>query len=78
MKSLAKESPHELAMPSTPYYPSFHVDSQQMPEILNWEVGEEYPFKAKIKMTHKDESEHGAGSVFEITQYERKNKKLGD
>lgn len=42
-----------------PYYPSLHLDSKQLSEIKNWEVGKSYTITLKIKQTSKIENDKG-------------------
>lgn len=48
-------------MPSGPNFPSMYVDSKQMPEIDDWEVGMEYELTIRVKMKSYSVSDRGDG-----------------
>lgn len=75
MKSLQIQRNHSLDYPEMPQYPRIYVDSKQMSEIGDWEVGETYELKVKIKMTGKTETENRVDGNFDVIAYERTNKK---
>lgn len=68
-------------VPSGPNYPSLYVDSKQIPEIEDWEVGLEYELTVRVKMSSYSVSERGDGrSNAELTveSYERETEKSLD
>lgn len=87
MKSLGQMPERSLEMCSIPYgdskgpyFPSFYVNSKQMPEIDEWKVGEEYVITVKVKMnsfTSNDDAQNGAKSSanIELLEYATKTQK---
>ena len=86
MKSLGKTPSKELegsyvesTSPEKTYFPSFYVDSKQMPDIDNWEVGEEYTITVKVKMCSYSLSEREDKSMssaeIEVLEYATKSPK---
>ncbi len=70
----------EFSMPGHfgPDYPCLYVDSVQMPEIEEWEVGEEYEIKVKVKMKSYSISDGGDGrsrAELSVESYERNSEK---
>ena len=71
-KSLEKKTRRiaDFDMPEEPHFPMLHVDSKQVPEILEWKVGEEYEIKIKIRQTSFTEREGSLPEAgFEIISY---------
>lgn len=86
MKSLGKNPSKELegsyvesTTPEKIYFPSFYVDSKQMPDIDNWEVGKEYTITVKVKMCSYSLSEREDKSMssaeIEVLEYATKTPK---
>lgn len=55
--------------------PSFYVNGQQMPEIKDWEVGEEYQLVVNVTMKSKNENDDKIDGRFEIGAYKHMPKK---
>ena len=76
MKSLEKKTRSLDPFDMEPSFPSFRVDSEQMPEILKWKTGEEYKITVKI---HQEDYHESDGEVpharFTIRSYDTKNGK---
>lgn len=64
-----------------PDFPCLYVDSVQMPEIDEWEVGEEYEIKIKVKMKSYSINDEGSDrdqrsrAELSVESYERKTEK---
>ena len=54
MKTLEKKSEPMLDCPMSSTSPTFYVCDEQMPEIADWETGEEHTIKIKIRMQRKN------------------------
>lgn len=63
-----------------PYYnPSFSLNDKQVPEIADWEVGEEYQIVVNVKMTRKEEyKDNNVSGGFDITGYKVVDNSLDD
>lgn len=83
MKSLGKMPEKSLGdccvpmeAPKEPYFPSTYVDSKQMPEIDEWEVGEEYTITVVVKMRSYSLSERAdesrSSAELELLKYATK------
>lgn len=55
MKSLEMKPELGLDMDAVPTssFPSFYVSDEQMAEIADWEIGEEYTFTVSVRMKYK-------------------------
>lgn len=85
MKSLAKIPEKMLSVPEVsdgPYYPCVYVDGKQMPEIDDWEVGEEYTITVKVKVRSytmsEDEKNERSSAELELIEYGTKTPKSLD
>ena len=86
MKSLAhvpemKSLDCDVVMPVSNSYPTLYVDSVQMPEIKEWQIGMEYEIKVRVCMksyTIREGEEGRAHAEIEIQSYERENQKSLD
>ena len=60
----------------TSFPPSFHVDSNQMPEVEDWEVGKKYRLIIEVeqKSKHQNDSDVITGD-FDIVAYKNISKK---
>jgi len=74
-EKLKKVKPEKNGMPevkSKEYFPSVHFDSKTLPEIKDWEVGEEYVVVMKLKQTsyseHENDKENTADASFDIVE----------
>ena len=75
-KSLDAHEVSELS--HGPDFPCLYIDSKQMPEIDEWEVGEEYEIKLKVKMKSysiSDEGDQRSRAELSVESYERKSEK---
>lgn len=57
-----------------PYLTSVNFDSVQIPEVKDWDVGEEYTIVLKVKMTNKSQYQEGeknqkTNAGFEVEAY---------
>ena len=76
MKKIKVSEHHDMAMPSMAHYPpSFSVDSTQMPEIKDWEVGAKYKLMIEVEQKTKEETEQSTSSRFDIVAYHYKPEK---
>lgn len=55
--------------------PSFHVESKQMSEIENWEVGDKYKLIIEVKMKSKSDNVRGTSASLDIVAYRELKKK---
>ena len=67
-KMMTEESP---AM----FPPSFHVDSKQMSEVEDHEVGSKYKFVIEVELKSKSEREKTISSSYDIVAYRELKKK---
>lgn len=52
-------------------YPSFYLNAKQMPEIEDWQVGEEYTLTVKVRLESKNkELTSPASGSLEVLSYE--------
>lgn len=53
-------------------YPCVHVNEEEIPEVNDWKVGEEYELKIRVKLTGKSEYANGSKTSghLEIVAYE--------
>lgn len=52
------------------YPPSFHVNSKQIPEIKNWEVGKKYRLTIEVEQKSMNEGDDGVrGASFDLVAY---------
>ena len=60
---LMAENMKKMSMSPTqapqPYYPSFSVDLEQLPQAKNWKVGEEYTVQMKVMMSGSHMEDNG-------------------
>lgn len=75
MKSLERKTEPSLDGPIDISFPNFYVSNEQMKEIDNWELGETYEIKVKIKMrdyhsTMTLDGEVKSGASFDMTHYD--------
>lgn len=79
LKTIKKPKEEKMDMStSMSMLPSFHVDTKQMPEIKNWEVGKKYRLVVEVEQTSYHEDDHSSGASFNITAYEILNGKNYD
>ena len=48
------------------HVPRFMVDAEMLPAIKDWEVGEEYELKMRVKQAHVTADENGFRAGFEV------------
>ncbi len=77
MKPLDRKPERSLEIsdiPMEPYFPTFHVDGETMPEINKWKTGEDYTITVKVRMSSfsKNETIKGTNShaCIEMLAYE--------
>ena len=68
---------------SQPYYPSFHISTDHLPEAKKWEVGKTYMITLKVKQTGfsmrqgRDKKEQGHAD-FDIVGIDPQGEAKGD
>lgn len=79
-KSLDNEE-MDCGMPVGDQFPCLYVDSKQMPEIEDWEVGSEYMITVQVRMKSYSLNDRGDGrsnAELSIESYETKTGKSLD
>ena len=72
LKKIPTAKNHEgMDMPMMGEYPpTLHLTGKQVPEIKDWDVGEEYEMVVRVKQTSKSENKDGmVDASFEVTAY---------
>jgi hypothetical protein len=82
LKYIPQEKSLDTCCEVSPYpgdrFPSVYVDSKQMPEINDWEVGLEYDLHIRVKMKSYSVSDNGDGrsnAELSIEGYARETEK---
>ena len=70
MKSLEYSHSHDMEMTSRINYPTAYLGADQMPEIKDWEVGEEYTLKVVVVLSQRTEVEGKINGTLELRKYE--------
>ncbi len=74
MKTLEKKTEPTMDRPMSSQFPTFYIDDKQMPEIVDWENGEEYLIKAKVRIQRKttisDLDSETVDATIEMLSYE--------
>ena len=65
LKDIAPINP-EGSFPGEPIFPSFHLTEGDLPQVKDWDVGEEYTLTVKVKMEGKNDTPRGIEGRFEI------------
>ena len=79
LKKIKVSKPEEMdspmAGPSRHYYPpSFSIDSEQMPEIKNWKVGNTYRLEIEVVQKSLESNEKSTSARFDIVAYKNLGK----
>ena len=81
LKKISKESYDEPKLGGT-YLPTVSLDTKQVPEIKDWEVGETYHVVLAIKQTSKSQNESNGNKTtsayFEVTGYKVLDHEMSD
>lgn len=75
LKTIKSHEPEGMKAegPGFMFPPSFHVSSNQMPEIKKWEVGKKYKLLVEVEQKSKNETEENVSAGFDITAYAVQN-----
>jgi hypothetical protein len=72
MEKVKPEKMGEMDKPAKEYFPSFCLNSKTLPEIKDWEVGEEYYLVLKVeqksKNMHADDKDEKWHADFDIKE----------
>lgn len=71
LKKIKVEEPKGLDVVSEKAwcYPTLHLDTSVVPEMKDWEVGEEYEMVIRVKQKSRNESEHHTSGSFDVVAY---------
>jgi len=84
LKNIPVESYEEnMKLDSGKYLPTLYFDEKQVPEIKDWEVGEEYDVVLRLKQTSKNENElepdeNNLNAGFNIVAYKVLDSEMSD
>lgn len=73
LKKVKPEKGGSMAGMNKPYYPNLYIDSQSLPEIKDWKVGEDYYLVVKVtqksySMRSTDDGEMKGHADFDIKE----------